>query len=316
MKIRRFATPVILLLAALTAGPAQAQDSEPTYDLNFDWKPVVGWQIEVEIEKVEKTDVEILVGGQPTHQDRQRNQVAGRATSKIVRVEGDESAEEHWTFQKAVRVEAGEEKPTVFQGKTVVVLRQDHGGVEFQWPDGTAIIGDADLELLEKLTDHDRVKDEGPDGDEVIRPDHPVRVGETWHPDLKLLTQAMFGGSGTDVGELVDLAASSAAFTLVSAERRDGAQWGTVEGVLELKLRKLGTLPLEETLPCRIEFRMEGCIDGTQPDSVQAMKLSMRGRSKVSSPPAPPDGEMVLKLTQAMEVKRVRRTLMGAGSAH
>ncbi len=174
----------------------------------------------------------------------------------------------------------------------------------FALEDGGAFL-DGDLAALKKafIGGEDNSESGKPSGAEVFAPRSPVKVGESWTPDLKTIVSAMLD---REMAAGVDLEKSRAVFTLKSVERRAGADYGVIEGVLEVPLRQMGPMTLETPILFRITMSLDACIDGTLPDGVLNMAVEMKGKSPVAGPNGQVEMTLDMTATGKATVKTVR----------
>lgn len=192
------------------------------------------------------------------------------ALEEVVASDGRGGEELRWTFSKAERLVEGEMKPYGFQGKTVKVKLAKGKEREFAYADGGKI-SEEDLEALKKAFG----EDDREEASKAFAPSKPVKVGESWMPDVAAVARAM----DEELAAAVDAARSKASFTLKAVERRDGADFGKIDGILELALGSMGPLKLETPVVMKMSLEMDVCVDGNSPLGTMKVKGEMKGGS-------------------------------------
>jgi hypothetical protein len=102
----------------------------------------------------------------------------------------------------------------------------------------------------------------------------------------------------------VDLEKSKTLFTLKSVETRDGAEFGKIEGMMELSLGQMGPMKLETPILFKVSLTADACIDGKLPDGVLVMKAEMKGKSAAAGP----SGKIELDLDMTATGKKTAKT--------
>lgn len=251
--------PVLTLVVGLLLSSAQ----EKTYDLKLDAPRKAGQKFRlVEWQHVK---MKMLAGGQPAADTEDKKQF--EAVEEVVAADGRGNDELRWTFSKAERLVDGKMAPFGFQGKTVVVKTKGEER-SFAYPDGGAL-AEEDAAGLEDAFD-DSGED---DASKAFAPPQPVKVGETWTPDIKAVARLF----DEEMAEAVNASSSSASFTLKAVETRDGLQFGRIEGTLELAMGMMGPMKLEKAIPMKIAVELDVCIDGRSPAGTMKIKGEMKG---------------------------------------
>lgn len=262
------------ILLALVLSLATAQDK--TYDLKLDWKPVAGHKSDLAESSSMKMVMKIT--GQPEAMNM-TEETTYAASEEVVSADADGGSVRSWKFAKAMQSKEGPMAPLSFQGKTISVKHVKGKPREFSVAGGE--LSAEDLAALKKAF---MVGDNGPgeaSASEILAPKKPVKVGESWSPDIKTLVKGMFDA---DMAEAVDPAKSKVAFTLKSVETRGGVEFGKIEGVLELALGMMGPMKLETPLLLKMTMDADHCIDGKLPDGEMSLKAELKGKSSAAGP--------------------------------
>jgi len=284
----------LILMFALLAAGAQ----EKTYDLRLDSKPVRGHKSELQETSTMKMSMKITGAPEPISM---AEETAFAAAEEVVSAEADGSCVLSWKFSKATKLQEGQTLPLSFQGKTVTVKHTKGKPREFSL-EGGGVIAEPDLAALKKAFMGGEDKPDSPSGAEMFAPKKPVKVGESWSPDLKLIVKGMFDA---EMAEAVDLEKSKSKFTLKSAESRSGADFGKIEGSLELMLGQLGPMKLDVPVSLKMTLNLDASIDGKHPDAVMRVKAEMKGKSSAAGP----NGKIDLDLDMSMSGEKSVKTM-------
>ena len=288
-----------LLAAALAVTLAGVQ--EKTYDLRLDWTPVKGYRAELNETHEMKMSITATGMGQLATQSERS---AFAALETIVSADSEGFGDRSWAFSQATQEKDGTLRPLGFSGKTVRVSNLKGKPRTFAVEDHTVLSPD-DVAVLKSAFMGSTEAEREPgalSGREVLAPKHPVKIGESWNPDLVSISKGMLN---KEMAGGLDLQKSKAVFTLKRVERRDGVDYGTIEGVMELSVNQIGPMKLETPMMFRINMTMDGCIDGQLPDGVLGMGIEMKGTSKVASP----NGELELTFDMTAAGKKTVRTV-------
>jgi hypothetical protein len=266
------------LVAALSLTLAGVQDK--TYDLKLDWKPVKGYR--TALQETGDTRMTVQVAGQGVVFS-EAEQTALAAVETVVSVDDAGGSERTWAFSSASKDKSGQKQPLGFAGRTVRVS-QVKGKPRTFALEGSGVLSEGDLDALKKafMGSSDDAKASGkPSGSDLFAPPRPVKVGESWSPDLKALAGSFLDDSMADAFHPDK---SKAVLTLRSVERRDGVEFGKIDGVVELAVSQLGPMKLEEPMIFKVTMSLDVCVDGKVPDGTLAMTAEMKGTSMIDGP--------------------------------
>ena len=284
------------LILAIVLSLAPAQDK--TYDLKLDWKPVAGHK--TELAETSNMKMVMKITGQPEPMNMAED-TSLAATEEVVSADAQGGSERTWKFSKAMQSKEGPLAPLSFQGKTVVLKHAKGKGREFSID--KAEPSAEDLATLRKAFMAGDEKPGEATGAEIFAPKKPVKVGESWSPDLKSIVKSMFDA---EMAEAIDPAKSKAMFTLKSVESRGGVEFGKIEGVLELALGMMGPMKLETPLMLKMTMDADHCIDGKLPDGAMTLKAELKGKSSAAGPAGKIDIDLDMTMKGQTSTKTVK----------
>ena len=249
---------------ALAVGVAAAQDGPVTIKLKKAGPGVVTKET-----KTEKAENKIGISIMGMNQ----NKVEG-GTSKFIYT--DEVIEKPAGAKKPTRMKRtyetaelntkGEDENLGLAGKTVLIEKK---GDKYEFTVGDKAVTGKAAELLGKEFNKKAETDE-----EAFLPKKPVKVGDTWKPDLPELTKEL-----SAEGMTVDAAKSSATAKLTKVYKKGDATFGVIAVDLELAVTKVGPagmeIPLADGSKLTIKVELDGCIDGTL--ATGTSKMTMKG---------------------------------------
>lgn len=284
------------LILALVLGLAAPQDK--TYDLSLNWKPVAGHKSE--LAETSSMKMVMKITGQPEPVNM-AEETAMAATQEVVTADDKGGSERLWKFSKAMQSKEGPMAPLSFQGKTVALKHTKGQPREFSLDKGE--LSAEDVATLRKAFMIDDEKPGEPSGSEVFAPKKPVKVGESWSPDIKAIVKGMFDA---EMAEAVDLTKSKVTFTLKSVEARSGIEFAKIEGSLELGLGMMGPMKLDTPLQLKMTFEADHCIDGKVPDGAMSLKADLKGKSSAAGPAGKIDIDLDMSMKGQTSTKTVK----------
>lgn len=286
-----------IILALALCAFTTTQDK--TYDLRLEAKPVKGHKSELTETSVMKMTMK-MTGLPEAMQMGEEGNFA--ATQEVLAADADGGSELKWTFSKATQVKEGQNVALGFQGKTVLVKHAKGKPREFSYEGGTPI-AEQDLAPLKKAFMGGDEKGGEPSGADMFAPKKPVKVGESWSLDLKAVAKGMFDADMADA-VLYDKATSK--FTLKSVESRNGADFGKIEGVMELPLGSMGPMKLDAPIVLKMTIDADACIDGKLPDHVVKIKAEMKGKTAAAGPNGKIDIDMDMTMSGNLTAKTAK----------
>jgi len=253
-----------LLAVALVAWSAAGQDGPVTIKLKKGGAGTVTKET-----KTEKAENKVGISIMGTVQ----NKVEG-GSSKFVYT--DEVIEQPAGAKKPTKLkrtyETAELKTTMDQGnldlagKSVLIEKK---GDKYEFSVGDKPLGGKAADVLGKEFNKKTDTDE-----EAFLPKKPVKVGDSWKPDLPALAKEL----GSE-GMTVDVEKSKATATLKKVYKKGDATYGVIDVDLELVVTKVGgggmEISLNDGSKLTLKIELDGCIDGTQ--STGTSKMSMKG---------------------------------------
>jgi hypothetical protein len=255
------------ILVGLTAAAGNAAAQEPTYTIRLLDEPVVGasvrtTSVERRVDKLRIRDENGKVL-KASEEDETREQVV---LSKTLKGGQPWPAEMRRTYEKDLR--GGRAGP--LHGRTVAFVKRE-GKYLFLVDDGSRPDPEEPARWERKYNGGDR-----PTEQECMDPRRPVRVGEEWTLDVKLIGKALAEGA------VLDAAKSRATCRLVRAYRKDGRQFGVLEVHAEFAPAEFQGLSLRPPLTASTKVVIDCPIDGSSSERVEKMSASMKGTAKLS----------------------------------
>ncbi len=272
------AAPAALLL--LLALPLKSQESGKAYELDLPWRPVPGHRCEVTLELSQKTRFSVRAGAKTLREEESAEALAFTAVEEILEANGREWTEARYTFTRATRRTPDKFVSLGFEGGTVLVTRTLGGG-SFRTEEGEPLKID-DLAAIRRLLPLGRVRRDvmDPSGRELFGPRRPVRVGDRWTPDIGSIAQQILPSDP----DAIDPVLSTGTVSLRGVHPRGGSEFGAIDGRMDLRLRRMGSLRLDHPLSIRLTADLEAPVDGEAPDGSFRMRVELKGRSGVTSP--------------------------------
>ncbi len=259
-----------LAALALTAG-ARADDA---YTIKLSLAPDVGKSIVVKTHDKE-TNATTLFG--PDGKEVLSNKDTGERDevyTETVLEKGDGPAKKFKrTYEKATRTAAGKTFDLPFQGRTIVFELKD--GKYQATAEGTPAL---DKGLLTALAGtEDRTRDAS--DLEAIIPTKPVKVGDKWAVDVKLLAKSL----GKDKGPEIDPDKSKGEVTLTKAYKKDGRQFGVIEMTVNVAFKTLpGGLTFDPPAKGDMTAKLDIAIDGLGPVGTETNTHALKGKGVVT----------------------------------
>lgn len=266
---------LVSLLGLALSAAAFAEDADKAWDLSLESKHAVGEKFDSVKTSTMRTTMKMSQDGKVMKEDAKTEAGSYEFTCETTAVDGGEMTGAKWTFRKAARPVDGKEEAWGFEGKTVVGKVGDGGAWEYACEDGSALSPE-ELKAVKDATGKKKEKSaDEPEMDECLRPGKPVKVGESWKPDLAVIAKS-FGGDKMKV----DAEDSKAVCTLKSVETRDGVPYGRIAVDLDLSVVAIPPIQFNEPFHFVISIEMDVCIDGSRPDGRMAVTMKLEGTRK------------------------------------
>ncbi|MBI2922097.1 MAG: hypothetical protein HYY18_13675 [Planctomycetes bacterium] len=251
---------------------ATAVRADETYDLKLKYTPKVGDKTNHTSKEKMAMKMTVSSGGAVVQEQDQKEKKSFQYTEEVVKVAGDDVSEGKYTFQEATHEVEGEDTDYAFKGKTVLGKKGEDGW-EFTYEDGSELAEEDVAGVKDALSKKKNKKEGEPGVEEALSPGKPVKVGESWDLDPKKFASGMM-----DDEESFDLEKSKGSMTLISVEKRGGAQFGKIEGEIELVAEKMGPVQLNKPLKLKFKLTLDVCIDATEPTGTMKIDAGMKGK--------------------------------------
>lgn len=283
--------PVAILVLAVTVLVSATLAQDKTYDLHHLYKPVKGAKSEIAVSSVNQGVVRVTSGGQVVNEDKPDEQAVYALTQEVIDAKDEEILDARWTFAKATHTGDGKEVPYSFSGKTVHYTVGADGAQSFKLDDGSAVPAEEAAALAKDIAEHH--KEGEPRGAEMFAPKNPVKVGESWTPDLAVMAKGM------DMP--IDLAKSKGTLTLKTVESRGGHDWGKIEGTIDFAVTEMGEAKFTEPLPISFDLTLEFFLDASSCDTHFRMKSRIDGKRSLAIPEGQGSAELEMKMDTNQE---------------
>lgn len=201
-------------------------------------------------------------------------------------------------YSTAERRANGKRVTLPYQGKTLSITKEKHGGYEFALDDGEKLSIDESTELIEEFNKGGL----GGVMELLLGRSEPVTVGETWKVDAAKLAE----GFEKNANLTIDPAKSTLSGKLVRAYKKDGRQFGVIELTIDLAVTAFiqdgNKLPTKDS-SFKLNLECDLCIDGSADQSAIKGTLEANIRATVEQ------NGMQLTLTIGLqgEVNQTRR---------
>lgn len=213
-----------------------------------------------------------------------KNQEVKETTYTVTTLEkGDKRPAKFKRVYETATVKQGNQSKTKsYSGKTVVFELKD-GKYDIAIEGGGALDAKDLKDLGEEVNK--------PEMEEAFLPKKPVKVGESWDMDAKLVGEAM--GSME-----LDLEKTKATAKLAKVYSKDGKQFGVID--LNLKLAVKGMNELKFDPPAVFDFTgaLDTAIDGSTTAGTLAMKAAASGKSQIDAK----GQKLVIELNMKMDM--------------
>jgi hypothetical protein len=298
MRGNLMALGVLFLLVPLAAG-------QETYTLKTSKPEQVGDRAQRSVTENESTVMVIQdATGKVLNEEKSIKQKAFNYVEKILAKEsGKRTSKVSRTYQKAVRIEKGQETDVGLKGKTVIIEYKDKS-YHFTLQDGGEVTGDAAKFLKEEFKNKDDQEED--QMEKAVLPKKPVQVGESWKCDVA----AILKGLGKEVSEGVDAAKVEATGKLLKVYKKAGLPFGVIDVVINLPVKQFGagtsTIKMDAGVVMKVKATLDACINGSMTEGSMATKVVMKGDGKLD----PGDGNLVtLKMDIAFGGTDTRKEL-------
>jgi hypothetical protein len=257
MRVRIWLTALAISLAAAVAAPAQS------YTLKIKGAPAEGKSVAVKETVNVKLAFNVALGGNVLKEEKKTMTEEKQYTEKVLQADEKGAVKFTREYGKVSKGENHELQPLSYSGKTITFERK---GDKYQaTADG---VEPKDLaELAKKVA--------GKQNEQALTPKKSVRVGDTWP-----VTAEMFSDLLGEMKGGADLEKFKGEGKLLKAYKKDGQQWGTMEIIGNVPLKKFGPLPLEKPLPLQLKMLLDAPIDGSSTANQAKVLMTIKGASE------------------------------------
>jgi hypothetical protein len=283
-------------LAALTLLALQQEK----HDCSLRPRPAAGAR--TQISRLDRWSLEMTVGsGKQALRVRERRSSTFKSVEEILELREGKVSKSSWTFKTATRDPEQNLPPFGpygFEGKTVVLTALPDGTALFAY-DGGGRLGPDDLQGMRDVAvwAHRPRKDQ-PGAAETLSASERVAVGGTWTPEWGALAAWLCRGMSVDPKK------SEGALTLKSAEAKEGAPVGRVEGRLTLSVTEMGAMKFAKALAMVVTVELEGSLDGRRPEGRWKVTARLKGTTEFTREGTEGKSPVEVDLTSAIEEER------------
>lgn len=269
------------LSAACLALALSAAAEEKTYDLKaLQPKAQVGQKAEYARKDTKKSTLKVKVGGKTVKNDAEESETTFKYVAEVLEVEDRKPSKQRITFSKAMKDLGGENGPAwSFVGKALLVSRDKDGIFHCEREDGEEMSEEDIAGVLEGLDEKKEKKKDKLSGEDLFLPDKPVKVGESWKPDMEAMAKDFAGGDDDEF----DMDESHCEFTLDSVETVDGVDFARVKGHMHFVTSKMKGMELDPPLPMDFDIDATTALGADSPDGGAEMSMVMKGNTKTKS---------------------------------
>lgn len=260
------------LWALLVAAPLAAAAPAPeTYTIKLNYRADAGKSYVVKDTDTASNSVTVSdADGKVLQQQKSKTEDEAVYTTTIIEKGDKRPTKFKRAYEKASRTTDGKKAARPFEGRTVLFELKD--GKYQVSAEGTPAIDQGALdELAEKVNGTD-------DGDEILLPKKPVKVGDKWALDAKAMEKSF----AKDGKMALDPEKSKGEGTLVKVYLKDGKQYGVVEYTIKLAIKSAGEVKFEAPATMDVKATMDAVIDGSSGAGRMTMTGKMEGRGVVT----------------------------------
>jgi hypothetical protein len=255
-----------LAALALSAG-ARADDA--TYTIKVKHAPDVGKGIVIKSHDKETNSITVTdPDGKVLMTNKETAEKDEVYTETVIEKGEKQSKKFKRAYEKATRTADGKTTDLPYQGRTIVFEQKD--GKYQAAAEGTPAL---DKKVLAGLA---AKEDADPQAiDDAILPKKPVKVGDKWAVDIKVLAKAF----GKDGGPDLDTEKSKGEVTLTKAFKKDGAQFGVLDMTLKLVVKSVAGLTFEPPATGELTGKLEIAIDGSSSAGTETSTNTLKGKA-------------------------------------
>ena len=270
-RIIKFLAGMMAILLVLGGVPA-AEAQDKAYTIKIKEKPDVGMSIVTKDVDKQTGVIKVLDAQGQLLNENKVNKAKEEIYTEVILEKGDKHPKKYkQTYEKAIETEDGKTTARSYQGRTLLYELKD--GKYQLGVVGKPPLDEKDVtQLLEKANEE---LEKNVDLDKLFLPGKPVKVGDTWTLDNKMLVEAF-----NDKKLTLDAAKSKGTGKLVKAYQKDGKQWGVLQIDLKLALQTIEGLKLDTPAEMDLQASLDVAIDGSSTAGVMTMTGKMTLKSQ------------------------------------
>jgi len=303
MRAMRVSTIAILALILLCScepnapsapGPAGAPPPPGApFTVSFGWTPGAGIRQDGAFRTTMKGDMAMKVN------ERENRFKVDEAfefafTEETLKVKGGAPAECRRQFTKATRTKSGSRSTLGVQGKSEWGKKDPDGAWTWTLEGGLPLTNEDYAAMSEGLG-----RGYGVFVNESLGSGRPVKVGDSWHPDVGALSRLY-----SDPDTVIDVAASRATCRLASTAKRGEAMFGKVDLDIDFSVVQAESGVLNEPLHYVLRGSVSGCLDGSSPEVALKATLTMKGKRNAIRPGTTASLDLDVDLERTLDARR------------
>ena len=187
----------LITLVALVAPPASVAAQDATYALNAEEKFEVGDLFTETVKESKEQKVVVSVGGQVVQNQEESSKVSYVSVTKVLAVDANGAPTRLQSYFSTFSFTEGGFEDDTLKGKVIEITTADDGTTAWRHHAGEGNIASAARKWLDEQMAGALKSDAEDAAGQALTPKAPVKVGESWTPDLAVLMKSLEMGDDT-----------------------------------------------------------------------------------------------------------------------